>query len=348
MTKYTRPVLSAPERISNAGRCEMGTYNGPIRDINLLELHRPLGFAAPCAFNAFRLKEWQAFQISNAQWFICLAVYNTKSVGIAIVMAYSKTDQRMYRYERKVPAWRLQVPKGLSDSHCFYHSPDFSIDIHNHLAEDRFAIKLSAIGFTGLPDLSAEWIAFHNTEPIVIVQPFADNRPLYSHKALMPIEGKLSFGATKSEFETHNSCAIVDDHKGFYPYVMRYDWVTGLGFDQQGGLTGFNLTDNQIQDSERYNENCLWQNGRMIPLPPVKVTRPDGVEGEWQISDDYGLVNLTFMPLADVPNYINLGIAAFDYHGPTGKFYGHIIDADGNKAVFDDFIGMGERKIIRM
>ena len=112
MTRYSRPVLPPPDQISEGGRCTMGTFNGPLQGINPLDLHRPLGFPAPRMFNAFRLKEWQAFQISNDQWFICLAVYNTKSVGIAIVMAYSKTDKRMYRYERKVPAWRLQVPSG--------------------------------------------------------------------------------------------------------------------------------------------------------------------------------------------------------------------------------------------
>ncbi len=326
----------------------MGTFNGPIQDINPLDLHRPLGLAAPRAFNAFRLKEWQAFQISNDEWFICLAVYNTKSIGLAIVMAYSKTDKQMYRYERKVPAWRLQVPKGLHDSQCFYHSENFSIDIHNHLHRKRFEISLSASGFSDLPDLTAEWVAFHETEPIVIVQPFADNRPLYSHKALMPLQGKLLFGDRTSEFDKQHSCAILDDHKGFYPYTMQYDWVTALGFNQQGGLQGFNLTDNQVQDNERYNENCLWQKGRMIPLPPIKVTRPEGVSGWWQIRDDYGMVDLDFMPLADVPNYINLGFACFDYHGPTGKFNGYIVDADGNKVVFDNFIGMGEQKIIRM
>ncbi|MGI9294609.1 MAG: DUF2804 family protein, partial [Pseudomonadales bacterium] len=185
MNSYTREVLPPPAQIVSAGRCILGTFNGPIRDINLLDLQRPLGFRAPRAFNAFRLKEWQAFQVNNEDWFICLAVYDTKSVGIAIVMAYHKSAQRMYRYEHKVPSWRLQASNGLYDSKCFYHSPDLSIDIHNHLANNRFEISVSIKGFRDSPDLTAHWTAYHSTEPSVIVQPFADNRPLYSHKALM-------------------------------------------------------------------------------------------------------------------------------------------------------------------
>jgi hypothetical protein len=348
MAVYSREVRHPPEQIAIAGRCTMGTFNGPIRTINLLELERPLGRRMPSGFNAFRLKEWQAFQLSNDDWFICLSVYNTKSVGIAIVMAYRKSEQRMYRYEHKVPYWQLQVPSGLHDSHCFYHSKNFSIDIHNHLDKDFFEVEVSAVSFKNRPDFNARWKIFHTTEPCVIVQPFAENRPLYSHKALMPVAGEVSFASHRSHFAINNSCAIVDDHKGFYPYVMKYDWVTALGFEKQGGLIGFNLTDNQIQDKERYNENCLWQNGKMIPLPPVTVKRPNGVEADWHIEDDYGLVELTFTPLADAPNHLNLGIAAFKYHGPTGRFTGHIVDSAGHKVLFDDFIGMGEQKYIRM
>ena len=348
MANYTREVQPPPAQISTNGHCAMGTFNAPIPNVNLLDLHRPLGFSAPRAFNAFRLKEWMAFQIANDDWFICLSVYNTKSVGIAIVMAYNKAEQRMYRYEHKVPCWRLQVPRGLLNSHCYYHSSNFSIDIKNRLETNRFEISVSARNFSDVPDFTAQWTAHHTTEPSVIVQPFAQNRPLYSHKALMPVDGTANFGDKVSVFTSRDSCAIVDDHKGFYPYVMQYDWVTALGFDENRRLVGFNLTDNQIQNPERYNENCLWQDAKMIPLPPISVSRPNGVSGTWEIRDQYGLVELSFTPLADVPTYLNVGFAAFKYNGPTGKFAGSITNPSSDKVLFSDFIGMGEKKFIRM
>jgi hypothetical protein len=60
---------------------------------------------------------------------------------------------------------------------------------------------------------------------------------------------------------------IIDDHKGYYPCVMKYDWITALGYAGNGRLVGFNLTDNQVQDHEKYNENCLWLDGKMYPRP---------------------------------------------------------------------------------
>jgi hypothetical protein len=326
----------------------MGTFNGPIENLNLLDVEKPLGYRLPRFLADFRLKEWQAFQISNPRWFICLAVYNTKSLGTAIVLAYNRIENRLYRYEHQAPGWRLRVANGLSHSECYYRGAKFSIEIKNRLSDNRFEIAVSARGFKDAPDLSAQWTAHHTTEPCVIVQPFAKNRPLYSHKALMPAEGELTFDGQTDRFDYHTACAIVDDHKGFYPYVMQYDWVTALGNSEQDGLLGFNLTDNQIQNSEKFNENCLWQNAKMVPLPPITVTRPNGVQEPWQIQDQYGLVNLTFTPLQDVPTRINVGVARVDYHGPTGIFEGYIVDANNSRVVFDGFIGMGEKKYIRL
>ena len=348
MKKYRREVLPAPREVVTNGNCNMGTFNGLIEHINPLDAEKPLGFRAPRVFNYLRLKEWQALQIANDEWFVCLAVYNPKEIGIALVMAYRKSERRMYRYERKVPFWKLKVPGGLGDSHCYYHSRNFNIDIYNKLKNGHITVDFNMHNFRGLPDCLASFTGYHETEPIVIVQPFAKNRPLYSHKALMPAEGSLTISDTTTGFAKNSSCMIIDDHKGYYPYVMKYDWVTALGYDDKGRLAGFNLTDNQVRNHEKYNENCLWLDGKMYPLPPIKITRPSGVEQIWEVRDDYGMVRLYFTPLADMPVYLNLVLMETRYHGPTGSFEGYIVDPDGNQVCFDGFSGMGEKKYIRM
>jgi Domain of unknown function (DUF2804), C-terminal/Domain of unknown function (DUF2804), N-terminal len=348
MENYTRKVSEPPHEQVTNGRCNMGTFNGPIILINPLDTEKPLGFSVPRFMKYLRLKEWEAFQIANEDWFICLAVYNSKAVGVAIVMAYNKNEDRMYHYEKKVPFWQLNVPRGLHNSHCYYHSRNFNIDIYNKLQENRAVVEFNMRNFKKLPDCKAAFTGFHETEPIVIVQPFAENRPLYSHKALMPAEGSLTMGNTKTQFARTSSAMVIDDHKGYYPYVMKYDWVTTLGYDTDGRLAGFNLTDNQIQNHEKYNENCLWLDGKMHPLPPIKVNRPSGVMHTWEIQDNYGRVKLFFTPLKDVPVYLNLLIIASRYHGPIGGFEGYIVNSDGEKISFDGFVGMGEQKYIRM
>lgn len=348
MKKYVREILATPKEIVTNGHCNMGTFNAPIEKVNPLDADSPLGIRLPKAIQNLRLKEWEAFQISNSEWFICLAVYNTKSLGTAIIMAYNRVEDALYRYETKAPACKLTVPSGLQDSHCFYHGSGFSIDIYNELKNGQFRVQFHATGFKNLPDMRGDFVGYHVTEPIVVIQPFGKNRPLYSHKALMPCEGKLTTNGTISEFGRKNACMIIDDHKGFYPYVMKYDWITGCGYDASSRLVGFNITFNQIQDHERYNENCLWLDGKMYPLPPVVISRPEGVEKTWIATDEYGVIKLRFTPLKDSPIIINAGIVATRYHGPIGRLSGTITAPTGEIINFEGFPGMGEQKYIRM
>ena len=99
---------------------------------------------------------------------------------------------------------------------------------------------------------------------------------------------------------------------------------------------------------ERYNENCLWLEGRMIPLPPVKVERPDGVEGPWLIRDRYGRIDLRFTPLEGKLINLNLGIISLFYYGPVGIYEGRILDDEDVSVPFDGWIGMGEKRSDRM
>jgi hypothetical protein len=163
----------------------------------------------------------------------------------------------------------------------------------------------------------------------------------------MPMEGILHIDRKSVAFEKGKSHMIVDDHKGYYPYVMKYDWITGAGYNEQGQLVGFNLTDNQVKTPEKYNENCLWVDGKIHLLPPIKVSRPAGVEKEWLISDRYDRVKLFFIPAANTRVDINLLFIRSDYHGPYGYFKGFIKDDDGNKVILDGLFGMGEKFYLR-
>jgi len=141
--------------------------------------------------------------------------------------------------------------------------------------------------------------------------------------------------------------AIIDDHKGFYPYALKYDWVTAAGYDEKGRLAGFNLTDNQAIDPEQYNENCMWVDGGLDLLPPVKFERPQGVEGEWLIRDRYGMVDLSFKPVSMGRIDLNMLVLKVDYYGPFGYVSGTIKDSSGNARDFDRYFGMGEQKYVR-
>ena len=351
MAEYVeRGIRPAPESLVTGGKFEFGTFNSQFKQVNPLDAHRPLGAWLPRPLLAARLKEWQAFQFGNNRWFMLAVLYNAKVSALAQFVIYDKEKETKYLFERLVPSWQVKIPASIWDASQSWQDKDNRIEIISALSTGRFYINVKVRGYKDLPDIDAHFEAFHDrgaVEPIVVSIPFGRNRGAYSHKCLMPMQGSLVLGGERIEFLRTESFAIIDDHKGFYPYVMQYDWVTAAGYDEKGRLIGFNLTDNQSTDPEKYNENCLWLDGKLHLLPPVKFDRPGGVDGDWIIRDRYGMVDLAFKPVSMGAIDMNLLVLRVKYFGPFGYCSGTVKDRSGNSTVFNCYFGMGEKKYIR-
>jgi hypothetical protein len=186
-----------------------------------------------------------------------------------------------------------------------------------------------------------------------VCMPFAHNRAMYSHKGLVPAEGRLSVGAEQHQLSLADSHLLMDDHKGFYPRVMRWDWLTAAGRDRKGRLIGFNLTRNQCVLPEQYNENGFWIDGELHLLPAIQVDRPERRDrgrhpGErWTARDRRGLVRLGFEIEVDGRVDVNALVIQSKYRGPFGRFTGHLADGAGAELELDGLFGMGEDFYLR-
>ena len=345
-----RAIRPAPQKLVSGGRFEFGTFNSQFGQVNPLEADRPLGAWLPRPLLAGRLKEWQAFQFGNSRWFMLAVLYNAKISALAQFIAYDRESGQKYVFEKILPPCKLTIPASIWDNKQSWQDNGNFIEIISALNRGRFYINVKLRGHKSLPDIEAHFEAFQDrgaVEPLVVSIPFGRNRGMYSHKCLMPMQGSLVLGGARIGFLRSESFAIIDDHKGFYPYEMHYDWATAAGYDVEGRLSGFNLTDNQSTDPEGYNENCLWVDGRLSLLPAVKFDRPGGVDGDWIIRDRYGLVDLVFRPVTMGRIDVNLLVMRVQYFGPFGYCSGTIKDSRGNPVVFDRYFGMGEKKYIR-
>ncbi len=350
MAAYSRPVTSAPEKLVENSKYNLGCFNTPVKQANLIDFPAPYKLPLPKAIKALQLREWQAFQIRGKDHFIMVAIYNAKKISLVQFIVYDVKNNTKTKYEKKVPAWVLQVPDTLYNSTASYTSNNFSLKVKHDLESGKMNLTASIKGFNNLPDVTAWFEAEHDVhqfKPMVVCNPFSAGRVMYSHKCLMPVQGEVTMGNEHIVFEKENSQLIIDDHKGYYPYPTIYDWVTGLGRDKENRMFGFNLTNNQVINQEQYNENCLWFDGELHPLPPIKVTRPEGVQGTWKITDAYDRVNLEFKPVVHTSVNINLLILRSKYEGPYGFFNGYLKKANGEKVMLENMFGMGEDFYLR-
>jgi len=341
----------SPDAIVEGGAFAFGRYGTPFRRANMLDVHRPFHYPIPRALKNWRLKEWQAYQFGDQRWFFFASLYDAKVCGFVFFLAYDRERKKKYLIRRFLPGGMFRFPESLTGSDVYYRGA------HTHMDSicdyDSGTIQLTVVRgsrspgrrFSGRFNFACGPKA---ASPNVVCLPLGLNRAMYSTKMLMPMEGEFSVGGESHRFEGPASMGILDDSKGYYPYRLSYDWLTGFGADAKGRRVGFNLSDNDsIRDSVRYNENCLWINNKIWPLPPVMMTRPQGPAGDWIIQDTEGMVDLVFHPELANDLRFNLGIIESDYNGPLGSFKGFICSGDGDKIQAELLYGVGEKEYFR-
>lgn len=348
MLPLMRQLLDAPARLVESGRIRFGTTDRPIPDVNLLDA-QPFAVPLPRALRALRLKEWQAFQLGTSRWFVAVALFDAKLMALAQVKVYDRERRTKHVFERKLPSWALRAPRSLLDSEMAWADGPASIRIVNRLADDRIELHLALPPSPDMPALAGSLVlAARGCEPQVVSIPFGDNRGMYSHKACLVPEGELRLGDEVLSFSPADGYALMDDHKGYYPYVMRWDWVTGGGFDAKGRRIGFNLTRNDSIDPARFNENCVWIDGRRHLLPAVGfVRRPELSPEVWEVRDEHGEVAVDFTIELDGHVRVAALVVESRYRGPFGAVRGHLRGPAGERIELDGMFGMGEDFYLR-
>lgn len=346
-----RPLLTNPGRLVSEGRFALGTYKEPFREVNPLDAAIGAVFPVPRFLKNWRLKEWQHFALVNDDFYISLALFNAKTLALAQVCVYDRRNKNVHFYERKAAPWKVQIPTALWNAEAVYQTKGFTLRISNRLTDGMHRIEFEIEATKQLPALQGIFTCFEDLkhcEPLVVSLPFDDRRAMYSHKFICPIEGTLKLDGREICFQRENSYGLIDIHKGYYPYVMKWHWATGGGYDANQKLIGFNLTANQVKNPEQYNENCVWIDGKIHLLPAVCFTFDSGdLYQTWKIRDEYGMVDLSFRAQAIRTVDINALILVSRYRAPFGFFDGTIRTEAGQELIIKDYFGMCEDFYLR-
>ncbi len=332
------------------GRYRFGTYDQALPTVNPLDAAGSGASRARRALRNLGLKEWEAFQLGDDDWFVLGAVYNAKALGLLQVLAVHKHLATIDRWEVKLPASQLSVARGLSASRSHGHRGGFSITLGNELAAGRLTVDATHPGRAGLAPLELHGVGQcgpGEAGHLVIVHPFGDDRALYSHKTMMPFEGTLRIDSDDVGLSPGRGFLILDDHHGDYPRPLRYDWLTGARRSPEGRVEGFNLTRNQLRDPDVHNENALWLGDEVHRLPAIVIDRPQGPHGPWHAHDRDGAVDVRFTPTVRSEMHVGPKRSLAEYYAPYGWFEGHIQAAEASLDV-TDFFGVGEQKLIRL
>jgi hypothetical protein len=336
-----------PPNLVEDGRQRFGRFHGPPGRANLIDAsYRGL----PRLLRRWRLKEWQAIQIAAPALFVNAALFDAKLLQLLQVKVYDRARGRKYLHERQLRPGAFRIADQLVDSTNAYRDRRGSLRFANRLGVGRIEVDIDLQASRGCPRIAGRLVIHTDRGASQIVSlPLSGQVGMYSHKGMFPVSGELVIDTDTHRLTARDSLALLDDHKGYYPYVMRWDWVTGATRDGHGRALGFNLTRNQCPDPDTYNENCAWIDDRIGRLPAVvfERERPGRPDERWRIRDRDGRVELRFEPTVPGDVRLNALVIESRYRGPFGRFTGRL-EAEGLEPIaVEDWFGMGEEFWLR-
>ena len=342
-----RKAVPTPDNVVDAnGNAYFGTFDKEFEHMDFLKVNRPSKL--PNAFNKVKLTLWEAIELNLKDIIVLTAVCDMGVFGTGLTLVYDKKSKKVTKFQDMFPKSSAVISKTLlggdtSES----RGKNVVLKCVNHFENGQAFVTGHAKNEKGGTSVSYDVELNRVSLPSIVSIPFGANRPLYSQKDLFKLSGWVEFNGVRYETD-EESTAIIDDHRGYYPYVAHYDWVTTMGkmeIDGERKFFGFNLTRNQSTNQNDYNENLIWFEGKTTLLTPVRFEHPE--YNKWRIRDVYGMVDITF-DIGDrfimrVPG----GLIDINYHVTFGTLSGFVCDPDGNKYILDGMSGIGEDKSLR-
>ena len=348
---YTREIQEKRHSPIENGAPLQGTWTRAFEEVDLLSIHRPYHFPLIRGVRDARIKEWESFIIQDDRFCLQARLGNFKFFRVALITVYLRETKERLEFRKVIPGGGWHFPGNLYNASEDSRAWGFFFRIHSWLDAEKIKLELNIKSVLQKPAFTAH-ITFNftveKTVPMAVSLLFSERRNMCAFKALTAVEGDMVLGGQHIHLDPAKTTGLFCDYKGFYPYQMRSSWCSGLGFDSQNRRFGFSLGENQAKEAFSNNENALWINGKLTPLPPVKITRNGGPDSDWIIQDMEGMVDLVFTPEESGNDIMNYILFTTNYENPLGYFNGKMVSAKGEELPVRNVWGTGEKLYLRV
>jgi hypothetical protein len=350
-TMYTREIQ--PPRFSpiEDGLPLQGTWTRAFEEVNLLDIRKPYRLPLPGWIRDNRIKEWESFTIQDDRFFLFAMLSNFKFYRSAMVFMYDRENKELLKYRKVIPGSGWKLPRGLNNASVDSRSWGFFFRVHSWLDAGTIRLDLDIEATGKRPSFTAHaafMLEEGKTTPMAVSLLFSDRRSMYVYKAMAPVRGDMVFGGRHISLDPAKTSGFFGDFKGYYPYPADNYQCAAAGVDQLGRRFGFSIAENQAREPFKNNESAFWIDGGLTPLPPVKITRPEGLESEWVIQDMEGMVDLVFTPKEQLRYGLNLILARSECDSLLGYYNGVLVNAGGEEIPVKNLWGIGQKHYLRV
>jgi hypothetical protein len=340
---YTRHLLPQQDEPFENGKPLQGTWTSPFEKVDLSVIDKPYRIPFPAWILDYRLKEWQTFTAQNDDIRLEAFISNLKFFCLAEIVFFNRRGGKKMHVFKMFPFSAWKMPKSLNEGVIEQADGGFSFRIHNHIASRNITLDIAIDAAIERPFFGAHLVFDANiqkTTPMAVNMLMAENRPMYIFKNFAGVEGSVIWGDTKTALHGESASGLFQDCKGFIPYRARYINCRGFCFDAKGRRFGFSMGEHITRKLNVTNENALWLDGVLTPLPPVRIT--EGESGQWMVEDFEGMIDLNFKLVGEAYRQADLFFIGMDHNNLAGLFNGMLITRDGEKLPMRNVTGTVE------
>lgn len=283
--------------------------------------------------NAFRVKEWDFYQITIGEYILKITIGNISYVGEFSAELFNVITEEKYSFSRMklLPFGSIKLPLSPElSSDLMVHGKDF--EIRFIVEKERRILILNAIDKkVGKINIDIELNNDLNNEKLVIATPFDKDKCFYLNckENYFGGKGKIQFGDKVVTLDA-NSTAVLDWGRGVWPFAQEWYWGNGASFID-GNKFGFNIGWG-FGDLEKATENMFFWNGKATKLGKldVEVDTSDYMN-PWKFKDQEGQFEMVMTPIYDKIVDTKIGFIQMYCHQLFGYYNGHVILDDGSK-----------------
>lgn len=338
-----RFLEEAPARIAESDRLRLGVFRSPCRDMNLLE-SRVFEGRERRWWGAPKLQEWVGYGMNHEHWYFGMIIMDLKLLTFATVYALDRRTGKTFSRDAVDSGNNSGVAKTSWSGRTYLSKKDFHMEFIHELDKGQHRINIELPAQKDKPPVKMKLVLYQDLskfQPLVISMPIHPRHYMYTHKAMMNVEGSVDVNGERIECRPDAHLAAADEFKSYWPVPKRWTWGTAEGADQSGRKLALNLVDYYTRDQEWWNENCFWIDGKMSLLGAVKweheLKHP---EKTWRVSEMSGRAQATFFP--EGGKTMDLRPVPFKYYQKCGRYEGFVIDDQGRKHEFNNLYGVAE------
>ncbi len=353
---YIRNTEKCPKKLVKQGKCVFGSFEGHPDRLDIRGLSRAyLDLPIPKFLTNLRINSRLTFCFHVGDYIGSIDFFDAKLFGLVQTVFWNKTTKQRFSYRSVMGPRRRLVPHSLTKASTSSFKKSRYIRISWDRESNRISATFNLKGNSILPTaegtFKGKFPQIKEDEVTLLLPSPVLKRGSARYYATVPIHGALTLSSKHNEkiMDDTDGISFFDINRTYMKFINRISFLTGMGYINGKPITfRIESSSQDAVDSDKYNGNVLFYDGKKTLLPPVVITHTYGIMKTWNIQDTENMIDLKFTPISDDNSIVNTILFRMDYHTLYGTFNGVLMTADGEKININSLAGLTKQNFIRL